>query len=95
MIRLDYDYTIEGANADLTRLIDKYLQRGNRTLKRAFVLRGVEGKRERYEAMLQDAAQDFWAAQCLGKLADQGGIAQVEQPIGVLMGGVDAEEAQA
>lgn len=68
MIALDYDFTIDGVNADLTRLIDRCLQRGNRTLTRAFAIR--ESNHSRYQAMLQDAAKDFWAAQRVGALAD-------------------------
>lgn len=68
MVALDYDFTIDGVNADLTRLIDRCLQRGNRTLKRAFAIR--ESSHDRYQEMLNDAARDFWAAQRVGALAD-------------------------
>lgn len=57
----------EGGNQDFFRVIARHFARGERTLKRAFKVRG---QRERYEAMLQDAAQDFWAAQQWGKVAD-------------------------
>lgn len=70
MVTLDYDFTVEGANHDLTRLIDRYLQRGNRTLTRAFKFRDTD--EERYQEMLNDAARDFWAAQRVGALADGG-----------------------
>lgn len=91
MIQLE-DTFDEGQNQDFFRVIAKHLARGERTLKRAFALRGIPHHRERYEAMLQDAAQDFWAAQAWGKIADSGGIPDVEQPIGVLLGGVDGAE---
>lgn len=73
MVKLDYDFAIVvrpdyDVNHDLTRTIDRYLQRGNRTLTRAWAVRDTN--RPRYEAMLQDAARDFWAAQRVGALAD-------------------------
>ena len=69
MVQLE-DVFDEDQNQDLFRVIARHFARGERTLTRAFKIRGVEGQRERYEAMLQDAAQDFWAAQQWGKVAD-------------------------
>ena len=61
------DVLDEGTNRDLFRLIDRYLERGRRTLDRAY---RVRADRDRYEEMLNDAARDFWAAQRVGALAD-------------------------